>query len=361
MKLHIVSGFLGSGKTTAIINAARLLMSQGLKVGVVTNDQGRYLVDTAFFRLADFPSVEVTGSCFCCNYPGLDSGLNQLIQTADPDVVFAESVGSCADIVATVVNPLLQFGGAEVQPTSFSVFADARMLRRRLSGADMPFGEDVVYVFDKQLEEAGLIIANKNDLLTDTARAEVERLLAEKYAQKRTLLQTSTGGAGVAPWVEWIQSGELPLPSAALEIDYQRYGDGEARLAWLDATLRLEFPPGQGRGLLVAALERFLDELAARRAGIGHLKFWLSGPGVAADGQGAKLSFPTLPEPGWQTQVPEISGAQADLLVNARIELPVEDLTSLFEQVLAQSGFTYQVRDQMAFHPNPPNPTHRLS
>ena len=52
MNLHLVGGFLGSGKTTAIISAARLLMASGKRVAIITNDQGKYLVDTAFFRAA---------------------------------------------------------------------------------------------------------------------------------------------------------------------------------------------------------------------------------------------------------------------------------------------------------------------
>jgi len=38
MQLHIIGGFLGSGKTTAIIGAARYLADKGLHVGVITND-----------------------------------------------------------------------------------------------------------------------------------------------------------------------------------------------------------------------------------------------------------------------------------------------------------------------------------
>ena len=106
MQLHLVGGFLGSGKTTAIIGAAQLLMAQGKRVGVVTNDQGRYLVDTALFA-SSLPTVEVTGGCFCCNYDNLQARLDQLQASAQPDVIFAESVGSCADLVATVVRPLL--------------------------------------------------------------------------------------------------------------------------------------------------------------------------------------------------------------------------------------------------------------
>ncbi|MBZ0290182.1 MAG: cobalamin biosynthesis protein P47K, partial [Anaerolineae bacterium] len=99
MDVHVVGGFLGSGKTTAIIGAAKHLVAQGKRVGIITNDQGRYLVDTAFFRLADMPTVEVSGGCFCCNYGDLMMQIDTLTQQAQPDVIFAESVGSCADIV----------------------------------------------------------------------------------------------------------------------------------------------------------------------------------------------------------------------------------------------------------------------
>ena len=48
MDLHVVGGFLGSGKTTAIVSALHTLIAAGQRVGVITNDKGRFLVDTAF-------------------------------------------------------------------------------------------------------------------------------------------------------------------------------------------------------------------------------------------------------------------------------------------------------------------------
>jgi G3E family GTPase len=353
MKLHIVGGFLGSGKTTAIINAARILMDKGLRVGVITNDQGKYLVDTAFFQLSDLPAVEVSGGCFCCNYDSMDERLAELIHTSDPDIIFAESVGSCADIVATVVNPLLQLRADGVKPASFSVFADARMLRRRLSGQEMPFSEDVVYIFDKQIEEAGLLVVNKVDLLSEAALEHIKGLLAEKLPQKIFLLQTSTTQAGVLAWVERIQSGQLDLPGAALELDYARYGAGEAQLAWYDVGMVLHFPENQGRALLRLAMKRLLRDLAERKAGIGHLKFILQGSGV-------KLSFPTLEEPGWEERIPEIHGSEASLLVNARVEMPAEELGRMVQAALAESGIEFNEHDGRAFHPTQPKPTHRI-
>ncbi|MCG3209511.1 MAG: hypothetical protein FOGNACKC_03138 [Anaerolineae bacterium] len=41
MKLHLAGGFLGSGKTTTIIGAAKQLLAHGQRVGVITNDQGK--------------------------------------------------------------------------------------------------------------------------------------------------------------------------------------------------------------------------------------------------------------------------------------------------------------------------------
>ena len=116
MRVHFVGGFLGAGKTTAIVEACRLLIRRGERVGVVTNDQGKLQVDGLFMRAAGFPTVEVGGGCFCCRYDDFDEKLSSLALgpggaagPAMPDAVFAESVGSCADIVATVIKPFESF------------------------------------------------------------------------------------------------------------------------------------------------------------------------------------------------------------------------------------------------------------
>jgi Ni2+-binding GTPase involved in maturation of urease and hydrogenase len=359
MKLHLVGGFLGSGKTTAIINAAKELMGQGRRVGVITNDQGKYLVDTAFFRLSEVPALEVTGGCFCCNYDDLNGRLAQLVASTHPEVIFAESVGSCADIVATVVKPLLELSQGDFSPSSFSVFTDARLLRRRLLGQEMPFSDDIVYIFDKQIEEAGLLVVNKIDLVDQQALEEVRNLLAVKYRGKSSLFQTSLSPEGVHPWLEQIQSGQLRLPAATLEIDYARYGAGEARLAWYDEEITLQFPeqlpPGQNRVLLKQLIDGIYAGINARGVGIGHLKFI-----VFDDRAGAKISFPTLAEPVGLENIPEINSSMVSLLVNARVEMPAEDLRDLIGQVIGRSGLGYIIKGVAAFHPPQPRPTHRM-
>src|SRR4051812_48114935 len=96
-RLIIVGGFLGAGKTTLMLQAARLLTASGYRVGLVTNDQGANLVDTALVSQQHFPVTEVSGSCFCCAFPDLLWALRQLHEQIQPDVVLAEPVGSCTD------------------------------------------------------------------------------------------------------------------------------------------------------------------------------------------------------------------------------------------------------------------------
>jgi G3E family GTPase len=355
MKLHLVGGFLGSGKTTAIIHAARSLMKRGLRVGVITNDQGKYLVDTAFFKLADVPTVEVTGGCFCCNYTDLDQSLDQLMESTHPDVIFAESVGSCADLVATVVKPLLTLKQVALTPTSFSVFADVRLLRRRLFDRPMPFSEDVVYIFDKQIEEAGLVVINKADLVQADEVVETETLLRQKYPAVGVLSQSSLSETSVADWLDLLERNQGLLPVNSLEIDYQRYGHGEAQLAWLDEEVVLH---GGGEDVSISVrrvIRLILDALSQHEASIGHLKFFVKGAGVEE-----KISFPTLSEAGWEKQLAETMGNEARVLINARVEMDATALRTLFREALKAGGNVYEEEGVTFFHPKQPNPIHRL-
>ena len=58
----MVGGFLGAGKTTSILRLAEWLTVRGLRVGLVTNDQGGGLVDTALAAAHRMPVEEIVKS-----------------------------------------------------------------------------------------------------------------------------------------------------------------------------------------------------------------------------------------------------------------------------------------------------------
>ena len=68
-RLIIVGGFLGAGKTTLLLQAARHLTRANYRVGLITNNKGEGLVDTALAKHHDVAVTEVAGGCFCCRFP----------------------------------------------------------------------------------------------------------------------------------------------------------------------------------------------------------------------------------------------------------------------------------------------------
>src|SRR5271157_2955744 len=90
----MIGGFLGAGKTTAITRLAKSLSGQGLRVGLITNDQGRNLVDTAMLRAEGFATEEIPGGCFCCRFNSLVEAAGKLACQTRPEVFIAEPVGS---------------------------------------------------------------------------------------------------------------------------------------------------------------------------------------------------------------------------------------------------------------------------
>src|SRR5512147_136996 len=76
----MIGGFLGAGKTTAVAKLAQWLATEGLRVGLITNDQGSHLVDTAMLASRGFSVEEIPGGCFCCRFNSLVDAAKRLTQ-----------------------------------------------------------------------------------------------------------------------------------------------------------------------------------------------------------------------------------------------------------------------------------------
>src|SRR5215510_8497846 len=178
----MIGGFLGAGKTTSLAKLAEYLTRQGQRVGLITNDQGSALVDTAMLRAKGFATEEIPGGCFCCRFNSLVDAAGKLTTATRPDVFIAEPVGSCTDLVATVTYPLRRIYGDNFTIAPLSVIVDPiRALRVLGLEHGRKFSDKVLYIYRKQLEEADLIVINKCDLLDGTRSARLRQALAESY------------------------------------------------------------------------------------------------------------------------------------------------------------------------------------
>ena len=79
----------------------------------------------------------------------------------------AEPVGSCTDLRATVQYPLRRIYGDNYRVAPLSVLVDPIRAARMLGlESGQGFSPKVHYIYDKQLEEADVIVINKTDLLS---------------------------------------------------------------------------------------------------------------------------------------------------------------------------------------------------
>ena len=304
----IVGGFLGAGKTTLILKAARVLADRGVRVAAVMNDQGHDLVDAELARHNGVDAGQVGGGCFCCRFPDLVDALEGLEQRG-AQVIFAEAVGSCTDIVATTLRPLLRDWGHRFRVAPLTVLVHGK-----------PEGPDLEFLFEHQVAEA--------DLVVDRA-VDPEWWLAE-------LLRDGVA-AGARPVV----------------VDYGRYAQAEAALGWLNARVRLRTRPALSPAMVVGPLVEALDQ-ATSAAGIrivhlkvldqcatGYVKAALTANGEEPVVEGALAASPS---------------AGHEVLLNLRALGSPEELRAIVERAFDTHRAEWRALE--AFRPAPPVPFH---
>jgi len=355
----MIGGFLGAGKTTTVGRLANHFRNQGLNVAIVTNDQATDLVDTLLLRSQGFSVGEVAGSCFCCNFDALTGTVEALSGDQRPDIILAEPVGSCTDLVATVIRPLEQIYNQPLDIAPYGVIIKPSHGSKILGAGQRGFSPKAEYIFRKQLEEADFVILNRIDELTLEQREDLSSKLAEQFPGIPVLQLSAKSGMGFEALYEVLdQQGNFG--KRIMDVDYDIYAEGEAELGWLNcqAQLQADAPVDLDPFLLelLRALHLRLNEQSAE---IAHLKVIGMAEGVYAVANAiSNAEQPVLSlASNWQ-------GTTADLVINARVATSPEELEKWVRDTLQTHAravkATAEVRALQCFRPGRPVPTHRL-
>jgi len=324
-RLAVIGGFLGAGKTSLLIALAKRLAAEGRRVAVVTNDQGERLVDTAFVRAFGFEAVEVSHGCFCCNFSRFAANLRRFVATIGPELILAEPVGSCTDLSATVIAPLLRYHGDVVELAPYLALADGRRAAEGGYGRSEE-GDEVSLLLAHQVEEAQLVAVSKSDLLGESERSKAGSALSALNPEARIVFSSALSGEGLAELEAVLLDPGARASPRPVPIDYARYAAAEAAYGWYDATWTIRAEDGFQPYAYAAALMRALADWDSRRraagppgteAGIAHAKLLLLFPDGAAKfslSGGAIRSDETVLGPGARRE-----GA-ATLNIRARAE-----------------------------------------
>lgn len=361
IRFLMVGGFLGAGKTTALGKLAGELTAQGRRVALVTNDQAFDLVDTQTLRQQGFSVGEVPGACFCCKFDDLLATVGDLNESEHPEIILAEPVGSCTDLVATVIEPMRQLYGDRFQLGPFTVLLKPSHGQKILSGKPAGFSPQAAYIFEKQLEEADIIGINKVDRLSESQRSELRSLVSKRFPEKPILELSARDGVGIEPWMELLEQ-DRTASQAFMDVDYDTYAIGEAELGWLNCQVQVEATEAFSLDeLLLDFTARIAARLRSAEAETAHLK-------ILGEG-GESSALVNLVDSDHDAELSVSSRAScttAHLVVNARVATAPETLEAELrragdELLGGRDDMTMHWKSVQCFRPGRPVPTHRAS
>ncbi|MCE5331729.1 MAG: hypothetical protein LLF95_06280 [Bacteroidales bacterium] len=192
--VNIISGFLGSGKTTAIVQLLHEQISNE-KWAVIINEFGKISIDSLIIcnSLPTFDSIfNISGGCICCSSKEyFTESLNQIVNTLDFDRIIIEPSGlGGIDMVSKIVKMNLQL-----------------YLVNTICMVDITGLENnklqINPIYQLQIKNSDKIVLSKCDLQTD--KAEENRLIElfkKKFPNKKYQKFISENDLGMDEFLE---------------------------------------------------------------------------------------------------------------------------------------------------------------
>lgn len=167
MKIVILGGFLGAGKTSVVIQLAKCVVGdnpeQAAKVVIIENEIGAVSIDDKVLRSGGYEVANMFSGCVCCTMSGeLVIGLHEIMRDLKPELIIMEATGVAYphNIRETIMQSL-----PDVDCTVTCV-TDAKRWQRLLRPMEM--------LLKDQLDAADVILINKVDLVDAETLTEVE-------------------------------------------------------------------------------------------------------------------------------------------------------------------------------------------
>ena len=168
VKIDIISGFLGAGKTTLI---KKLLKDgfNGEQVVLIENEFGEIGIDGGFLKEAGIQIREMNSGCICCSLVGdFGTSLKEVVTKYNSDRILIEpsGVGKLSDVIKAVQGVQDE---VDIKLNSYTTVVDAKKCKMYMKN----FGE----FFDNQIQYAGAIIMSRTDIATEKKVQESLELL----------------------------------------------------------------------------------------------------------------------------------------------------------------------------------------
>lgn len=195
--VHIISGFLGAGKTSAI--RAQLEARRGERVAIIVNDFGEACLDEVTLAEGEpFRITNIPGACVCCTAPeGFIEALGAVLE-GDPDRLLIEPTGLARpqDLVDTIRRSA---HGERLLLAPVVVLLDPKQVG---DGREAPHE-----ILAQQVEAADVLVANRTDLCTAEELERFDAWVRELWPEPLVVHRTTQGR--IPPeLLEWPEGGD---------------------------------------------------------------------------------------------------------------------------------------------------------
>lgn len=156
MKVIIIGGFLGSGKTTTLLSLGKHMVEKGHRVAIIVNEIGEVGVDGETLSGSGLIAKELTSGCICCTLRiSMEYTLQTLEEEYDPDVLIIEPTGIALPL--QIKEHVALMGLPDLSFAPVVTIVDASRFDVELS--------QVPKFITTQIEEAEVLCVNKIDLV----------------------------------------------------------------------------------------------------------------------------------------------------------------------------------------------------
>ncbi len=282
-KYMVTSGFLGAGKTTAMIAFAKSINRRYGKAAILANDLGASnIVDADFTATTDILTTQISGNCICYQHENLVDKLNQLVSQGA--TIIMSDIPGCG--IGALDHVYIQLEGrrpGEFELMPFTCIVDPLRLRMIMpEAAELNLPPEMRFLLEAQMAEADLIALNKIDLMS---REQIEKSVAfiqSSFPETKLLTMSALTGEGVDEVVDYLMQNRSAAKHKDIGYGSEAFIAAESLLSWYNRRVFLEEMDDRAvdfNAVVSDVFEEIREGLKDKKSNVPHLKAFASGEG----------------------------------------------------------------------------------
>lgn len=278
-KYMVTSGFLGAGKTTAMIAFAMNINGRGKgQAAILANDLGAgNIVDAEFTAAAGITTLPISGGCICYQHENLVGKLHQL-EAGGANIIFSDIPGCGIGAMDHVYLELEDKEKGEFDLMPFTCLVDPERIRMIMpEQADINLPEEMKFLLDAQMAEADLIVLNKIDTITPQEADEIVAFIKSIYPKTPVMTMSAVMGTGVTEVVDYLLSNKSEAVHREIGYGSEAFIAAEEKMSWFNTRVYLQQREDRNldfNQVIGDIFEGIREGLKANDSNVPHLKMF---------------------------------------------------------------------------------------